>query len=211
MVSASETSLTRDILEDQFLNFNCYQFSRGIKAGRPLSGRWVCAEQCLCTRDTPEICDRTRLYTVCFYETSDKEEAEKQKRLSEKYPDTPRDRIGVFQPDREITFIYIPSHFLDVLWAAAIAADGVLRSIQLSVQPQKSGGWAVFEASLKEEIAEPFELPVDKHSRPKVGAPRAEPAVIELRAVRAQLRFWPGVAIIVVGVLIASWIAHLWR
>jgi hypothetical protein len=68
-----------------------------------------------------------------------------------------------------------------------IVTDGVLRSISLSVQAQKGGGWAVFEAMLKEEIAEPFELPVDKRSRPKISPPRADPTVVELRGVRAQL------------------------
>jgi hypothetical protein len=83
----------------------------------------------------------------------------------------------------------------------------------LSVQPQKGGGWAVFEATLKEEIAEPFELPVDKRSRPKISPPRADPTVVELRGVRAQLRsrVWLSVAIIAAGILVALLIARLWR
>jgi hypothetical protein len=101
-----------------------------------------------------------------------------------------------------------------VLWNAAIAADGVLRSIQLTVQPQKDGGWTVFEAYLKEEIAEPFELPFDKGGRPKVMPPRADPVVAELRALklRPQWRSWAsGITIIAAGVLVALWIAKLWH
>jgi hypothetical protein len=212
MVSTNRTSSTRDSLKDHFLNFNCYQFSRGITSARP-PRRSVSAEQCLCTRDTPKICDRNQLYSLHFYELPDEEEAERQRELSEN-PDIPYDRIGVFRPDDGDAFIHVPPNFLDALWNAAIAADGVLRSIQLSVQPQKSGGWAVFEAYLKEEIAEPF--PVDKSSRPKVGPPRAEPSLVELRAIRAQLRptvwsVWLGVTIIAAGVLVALWIGNLWR
>jgi len=204
---------SRDILNDHFLNFNCYQFSRGIRAGRPLSHRWVSAEQCLCTRDTAKICERNRSYSFSFSETSDEQEAEHQKNLSERFSDIPYDRIGVFHPDGRETFITVPPHFLDALWTAAIAADGVLRSIQLSVQPQERADWAVFEASLKEEIAESFELPHDKNSRPLIGPPRVQPMVTELRAVQALLRSraWSSVAVIVVGVLIALWVAKLWR
>jgi hypothetical protein len=128
-------------------------------------------------------------------------------------PDIPVDRIGIFNPNEDLNFINVPTEFLNVLWKAAIAADGVLRSIQLTVQPQKGGSWAVFEAYLKEEIAETFELPVDKQSRPKIGPPRADPVVAELRALRALSwgRLLPGVIIIAAGVLIALWIAKLWR
>jgi hypothetical protein len=82
-----------------------------------------------------------------------------------------------------------------------------------TVQPQKDGSWAVSEAYLKEEIAETFELPVDKQSHPKIGPPRANPVVAELRALRALSwgRLLPGVIIIAAGVLIALWIAKLWR
>jgi hypothetical protein len=216
MISATATSSARDVLEDQFLNFNCYKFSRGINAGRPLSSRTVSAEECLCTRDTTKICDSDFLYSFHFRETTDEEQAERQRDTSEKYPDISPDRIGVFRPNTE-TFIHVPPHFLDVLWRAALAADGVLRSIQLTVQPQKGGGWAVFEVYLKEEIAETFELPVDKHSRPKAGPPRANPVVIELREMRAWLRWrgkWgivPSIAIIAAGVLVALWIASVWH
>jgi hypothetical protein len=123
------------------------------------------------------------------------------------------DRIGVFLPDDKFNSINVPSESLNVLWKAAIAADGVLRSIQLTVQQQRGGSWAVFEAHLKEEITETFELPVDKQSRPKIGPPRPDPTLLELRLIRERLtpRLWTGVAIIAAGVLIALWIAKLWR
>jgi hypothetical protein len=213
MGSAKGTPSTRDILKDQYLTFNCYQFSRGVKSGRPLSHRWVSAEQCLCTHDSVRICDPGRLYNLRFYETSNEWEAVHQKEIIGTYPDIPPDRIGVFRADGETSLVSVPPDFLDVLWNAALAADGVLRSISLSVQPQKGGGWAVFEATLKEEIAEPFELPVDKRSRPKISPPRADPTVVELRGVRAQLRsrVWLSVAIIAAGILVALLIAKLWR
>jgi hypothetical protein len=125
-------------------------------------------------------------------------------------PDIPVDRIGVF--DDKFNSINVPSDFLNVLWNAAIAADGVLRSIQLTVQPQKDGRWAIIEVHLKEEIAEPFELPFDKGGRPKVILPRANPVVAELRAPKLRGRSWvSGIAIIAAGVLVALWIAKLWR
>jgi hypothetical protein len=166
----------------------------------------------LCTHDTAKICDPDFLYSFHFSETTDEEHAERQRDTSEKYPDIPPDRIGVFRPNTE-TVISVPPQFLDVLWSAALAADGVLRSIQLTVQPQKGGAWAVIGVHLKEEIAETFELPVDKQSRPKIGPPRADPMVAELRALRALSwgRLLPGVIIIAAGVLIALWIAKLWR
>jgi hypothetical protein len=182
MISSKETPSTRDILKDEFLNFNCYQFSRGIKAGRPASSREVSAEQCVCTRDTSKICDPSQLYSLCFFETSDEQEAENQKRLS-------RSALDCGDSSR---------------WRT---------SVHPTQGPTAKGGdWAVFETSLHEGLAETFELPVDKRSRPKVGPPGADPIVVELRAMRAQLfrsRFWPGVAIIAVGVLIALWIANL--
>ena len=89
----------------------------------------------------------------------------------------------------------------------------MLRSIQLTIKPLDNEIWNVFEATFKEELAEPFELPTDKQSHPKVGPPRGNPVVLELRRVQAMLkpRIWPGIAIIAVGVLIALWIAKLWR
>lgn len=209
----SSTPPTRDLHEDKFLYFNCYKFSRGIRMGRPLSRRIVSAEKCLCTGDTTEkICDRNRFYSLHFREITDEEEARTKDRITD--PDIPVDRIGAFRPNDDLNFINVPTEFLNVLWNAAIAADGVLRSIQLTVQPQRDGlRWAVFEAHLKEEIAEPFELPRDKHSNPKVGPPRNNPVVAELRE---QLRLrWsrvgPGIITIAVGVLLALWIAKLWR
>jgi hypothetical protein len=210
---ARETPSTRDILEDRVLHFNCYEFTRGVKVGRPLSRRWVSAEQCLCTRDTAEICDASILYSLQFHETSGEEEAKYRKETYEKRPDIPPDRIGAFSLNNNYCNISVPPHFMDALWTAALAADGVLRSIQLSIQPFNSEIWNVFEATFKEELAEPFELPTDKQSHPKVGPPRVDPVIGELRRVQALLRprIWPGIAIIAVGVLIALWIAKLWR
>jgi hypothetical protein len=209
----TSSKAARDILEDHSVTFNCYQLSRGVRTRRPLSRRWVYAEQCLCTQDTTETCDTSKLYNITFYEASDEEAAKLQGDM-EKYPDIPLDRIGVLHPDGEPNLVHVPSDFMDVLWGAAVEADGVLRSITLTVQPQKQEGtWAVFEVTLSEQIAEPFELPVDKSFRPKVSPPRASQMVVELQAVRAQLRalFWPGIATVAVGVLVALWIAKGWR
>jgi len=215
--SSKETASTRDILEDQWLTFNCYHFSRHMRSGHPLSRRWVSAEQCLCTNDT-EICQPGQLYAFWFYEISAEELANHQKETSKRNPDIPPDRIGVFRPDGEHSTIYVPSDFLEELWAAATAADGVLRRITISIQPQgreglEKGLWAVFEVALDQQIAEPFELSMDKHFRPKIGPPRADPAVVELRALRAELRWpiWSSAITIAVGVLIALWIAKLWH
>ena len=202
---------TRDILKDKHLTFVCYRLSRGVRVERPLSRRrrWVSADDCLCTSDTKEICNPTRLYSFAFHETSEEEEAE-QMDLFEK--DISQDRIGTFDADSGPTLIRVPAHFLDLLWNAGLAADGVLRSIEITIQPQDRGGWAIFEASFNEKFAQPFNWPVDKNSRPKVAPLPADPAVVELRALRARLRFdaWSGVAIIAVGVLVA-FLIQLWR
>jgi hypothetical protein len=184
MVSSKGAYSTRDTLEDRLLTFNCGQFARGITAGRPLSRRWVSAKECLCKHDTRKICDPARLYSFHFRELSDEAIAQWQGGLSEKYPDVPPERIGIFDPNGGDTFISVPPDFLNVLWEAATAADGVLRSIQLTAQPQKNDEWAIFEVSLSEEIEEFFEWPLDKDSNPKFASPRANPAVVHLRAVR---------------------------
>ena len=206
----SSKEITRDILKDQHLTFVCYHLSRGVSAKRPLSRRrrWVSANDCACTRDTKEICDPTRLYSFAFYETSD-EEGE-QMDLFEK--DAPPDRIGVFDPDRAPTLIRVPTHFLDLLWNAGLAADGVLRSIEMIIQSQNRGGWAIFEASFNEKYVEPFNWPLDKNLRPKIGPPPADPTVVELRELRTRLRLeaWSGVVILAVVVLVTLWI-QLWR
>ena len=207
-----------DVLEDQYLTFNCYQLSRSVRAGRPLSRRWITASQRLCTDDKEKICIPGLLYSFWFYESSDQEEEQSQKETSKRLPDIPLDRIGVFHPNGDHNIIHVPSDFMERLWAAAVAADGVLRSFSISIQPQgrdglEKGLWAVFEVTLNEMIAEPFELSVDKQSKPKIGPPRLEPAVVELRALRAGLK-WPtlsGVITVTVGVLIALWIAKLWH
>ena len=202
---------TRDVLNDQHLTFVCYQLSRGARAERPLTRRhrWVSANDCVCTRDTKEICDPTRLYSFAFFETSDEEEAQ-QMDLFER--DTPSDRIGVFDPEKGATLIRVPDHFMDLLWNAGLAVEGVLRSIEITVQPQNRGGWAIFEASFSEKHVAPFTWPLDKNSRPKVASPPADPMVVELRALRTRLRFdaWSGVLIIAVG-LLAAILIQLWR
>jgi hypothetical protein len=146
----SSKEKTRDILKDQRLTFVCYRLSRGIRAKQPLSRRrrWVSANDCVCTRDTKEICDPTRLYSFAFYETSNEEEGE-QMDLFEK--DSPPNRIGVFDPDGGPALIRVPTHFLDLMWDAGLAADGVLRSIEITIQSQNGGGWAIFEASFNEK------------------------------------------------------------
>src|SRR5262249_13391155 len=97
MTSSKAPQSTRDILDDHRLTFNCYQFSRNVRSGRPLSRRQVTAKECLCTDDTQKICDPSRVYTIGFYESSDEEEAKHQQDVSEKNPDIPPDRIGAFQ------------------------------------------------------------------------------------------------------------------
>ena len=172
----------------------------------------------MCTDDREKICAPGLLYSFDFSETSDEEEESSQKRTSERTLDIPPDRIGVFFPNGENSRIHVPCDFMESLWAAAVAADGVLRSFTISIQPQgreglEKGLWAVFEVTLNEMIAEPFELPVDKHFQPKISPPRAEPAVVELRALRRELRWpiWSGAITVTVGVLIALWIAKLWH
>jgi hypothetical protein len=60
--------------------------------------------------------------------------------------------------------------------------------------------------------AELIKLPFDENSNPKIAPPRDDPTVIELRALQARhrSRVWR-VAVIATGVLIAFWIAQLWR
>jgi hypothetical protein len=191
-----------------FLKFNCYQFSRGVEVR---SRRWVSIDKCLCTDDTAEICDRSTLYGLWFGER-----AKYQKKDYEENLEIPRDRIGTFRLNYNRGYIRVPPHFMDALWTAALAADGALRRIELIIQQHNSEVWNVFEATLTEELAEPFELPVDEQSRPKIGPPRANPVLLELRALRAQLRLgWsrvgPGIVTIAIGVLVALWIARLWR
>jgi len=196
MISSKGTPSTRDILEDQHLTFNCHQFSHGVKAGRPLSRRWVVAKQCSCIAHTPsprssrrDAVDLSQSYSIHFYETSDEEEANHQRQMSEKYPDILPDRIGVFHSDGDPAMIYVPPRFLDVLWSAALTAGGVARSINLAVQPQKEGDLAVFEVEL---IEQPLKLAFTPKHLP-------------------WRRFLSGVITIAIGVLVALWIAKLLR
>jgi hypothetical protein len=215
MTSAKRRSSIRSVLDDQLLTFNCHEFSRGIRSGRPTSRRWVSLEQCLCTYDTGKICDPTQLYRLVLTETSDEEDAEEREEMSSKYRDIPPDRIGVFR-GAEDSFIQVPPSFLDVLWAAAVAADGVRRSISLTVQPQDETHWAVFEVSLNEKIADAVEVPFDKRGRPKSIPPRPHPVVNELRGARVQLIRIAKFLVVTVLVIwfigdLSRWIGHLLR
>lgn len=203
MTSSQET--TRDIAQGRYLTFSCPHFSRGARAGRPMSRRWVSADQCLCTHDEQGICDPSQPYNICFYETSDDEEVKNRQQLCEQYPHIPADRIGVFDPGGGgINLIYVPSHFLDLLWTTAVAAGGVLCSISLSVQPQDNERWAVVEAILHEEITEPFRPP--KTSPPRTGDPAV--ALGGRRTLLTRLA-WAAIAAMAAGLLAALWIANL--
>ena len=150
MVSSTGTSSRRKS-QDQWLTFNCYQFSRGVTAERPRSRRWVSAEQCLCTHDPDKILDATLPYKIFFIEMSEDEETQERKRLEELR--WPPDHIGVLNLGigRE-SWINVPSDFMDLLWTAAIAADGVLRSIELTVQQQPEGRLVIFEVRFSEKM-----------------------------------------------------------
>jgi hypothetical protein len=152
----------------------------------------VHAEACRCTAQGPEkICDPTKLYRISFNETGNELEA----RLREKHPDVAADVIGFFgNYDARIT---VPPQFFEELWTTALAGDGVFRSIKLSVGPLISG----------KQYRLVFEVELDEISR-------ANPVVVELQAVRAQLKSlkgWSGVAVVALGVTVALWIAHLWH
>jgi hypothetical protein len=154
-----------------------------------------------------EICSRNVLYELFITEIWDEEAEEKRSEISSKYPDIPPDRIGAFNPEEGNAFINVPPRFMDVLWTAAVAADGVIRSIDLRVQPQGQSKqhWAIFDISLSERIADIHELGFDKNGDPKVSPPRPDPAVIELRGMRARL----DILVIAVGVLIVLLVARL--
>ena len=72
MVSSAGPSSRRKS-QDQWLTFNCYQFSRGVTAERPRSRRWVRAEECLCTDDPDKISDATLLQTISFHDVSEED------------------------------------------------------------------------------------------------------------------------------------------
>jgi hypothetical protein len=139
---------------------------------------------------------------------SEEEETQEKKELEEH--GWPPDSIGIF--DGAQSWVNVPSDFFDLLWSAATAADGVLRSITLKVQRHEDR-WIVFEVGLSEKMGEPFKVQYDRRSRPIITPPRPHPVVAELRALRALSwgRLLPGVIIIAAGVLIALWIAKLWR
>jgi hypothetical protein len=179
------------------LTFHCRDFSRTLRSGRPRSRREVVAEDCSCPRPPEEgICDPTYSYTMNIWEVEDEAHEEEKKRGVELgiYPE----RIGVFIPSDGVARIFVPPSFMNVLWDAALAADGGLRSIDLEVKRQRhrSGKatsqekvmWAVIGISLRERIE-------------------------QRKGVRAQLKLltWSGIATVAIGVLIALWIARLWR
>jgi hypothetical protein len=217
-----------------------HEFSRYVHAGRR---RTVTASKCLCTWQSAKICDRTQLYEINFrpqatrlifwketdtlYRAFDREKTEG--------PDVwPPDRIGAFVPADEegkgYANIDVPPQLMDLLWEAALAADGVIRKITLYVKPQKAkaGYWWVFSVTLHENIWDDVELLVDA---PKESPPRPNPAVVELRSVQAELkgvqaelkgvherldRFaslvgWPAVLIIAFAVVIGLLITDLLR
>jgi hypothetical protein len=263
------------------LEFHCYNFSRRISltaSNSPRSRRHVTATQCLFVpspyfdpSNWPNL-DPTDLYRIDFYENWDDEVAERKERNAEQ--GFAEDRIGVFIPHEQWANIHVPSSFLDHLWDAAVAADGVLRSISMTVQLQKTAPrersereremeheihkvleqrltayqplpegvsrgdkkiWAVLNVSLDEKIADGIELRDDKDGHPTISPPRENPAIRELRRVQAKLELlageenptvrelqrvqaqlkslkgWSGIAVVAIGVLLALWIAHLWR
>jgi hypothetical protein len=90
------------------------------------------------------------------------------------------------------------------LWDAALADNGVFRLIHLKVKRQRDRPrrgatqekvyWSVIDVSLEE-----------------MGA---NPVVDELKRVQAQLKWLKlvsGIIAVAIGVLIALWVAHLWR
>jgi hypothetical protein len=193
----------RKILEERHLTFNCYEFSRAVTAGRPRSSRWVSAERCQCTQDPHKILDVGPLCTISFREMSEEEE----KKELEKYGSAP-DEIGVLREDQSAG-VMVPSDFMDPLWAAAIATDGVLRSISLKVRRHDENNyWVITEVAFSEKSGEPIEVQYDKRARATIIPPH--PVVRELRAQRKR-PVWSGIAIIAAGVLIALLIAKLWH
>ena len=148
------------------LKFECFEFSRYMSAGRTMYPRGVSAEQCQCTDDPERICDSTSGFTLIFQETPDEKQAatieEEHKELVELFKksaaevesDYPANGIGSFHPIEKTGYIHVPPRFLDNLWEAALAADGVLRLISLTIQPQE-GGWAVLGVHLRETPRNP--------------------------------------------------------
>jgi hypothetical protein len=211
---------------------------RADHKGVGVLGRWVIASKCLCTHQSEKICDPTQLYRSAFYwQLPSRLIFPKDTDL--KIEDSwPPDAIGSFIPENEHAVahanIYVPPLFWDLLWEAALAADGVIREISFTVKPQKRNGqihvgcWWVFEVYLHEKIWDGVELRVDKDGVPRPSPPRANPGLIELRDVREELKSvherlqsmherlqyiagWPGVLVVAIGVLIALAIAQPWR
>ena len=245
-----EGNSDRDIGDDDYrsLTFNCYEFSRYMQAthkGVSPIGRRVTASKCLCAYQGVKICDPTQLYEIHFRPQLTGLFFPKDTDLKDDPDVYPPDRIGAFVPADEEgkghADIDVPPQLMDLLWEAALAADGVIREITLSVKPQKrtAGYWWVFSVSLHEEIWDDVELRVEKNKDgkfvPRLSPPRANPGLIELRDMREELKSvherlqsvherlqyiaswtgWPGVLagvfVVAIGVLIALAIAHPWR
>jgi len=90
------------------------------------------------------------------------------------------------------------------LWDGALAGNDGLRLIHLKVKQQRDRPrrgatqekvfWSVIDVSLEE-----------------MGA---NPVIVELQRIQAQLKWLKpvlGIIVVAIGVLIALWIAHLWR
>lgn len=137
---------------------------------------------------------------MTFVETSNEEQDEK-RRSSANVPFT--DRIGVLDTSDLRAHMAISHDFMDVLWDAALAKDGVVRVITLTVQRQ--GGedsWAIFDVQLSEGITDEFELRYDKEGKPQSSPPRADPVVVACKAVRTQLRVLVGCSIFIAMILV---------
>jgi hypothetical protein len=254
-MTSSEKKPGSDIDDDDYrrlldehgrsLTFNCYEFSRHMTAdhkGVPALGRWVTASKCLCTHQSDKICDPTQLYEMHFYRQLPSLLIFRKDTDLKIETSWPPDAIGSFIPEHEHAAegvghanINVPPQLMDLLWEAALAADGVIREISFSVKPQKRNGqihvgyWWVFYVSLHEKIWDGVELRVDKDDVPRLSPPRADPAVVEMRGVQAKLKDiqaelegvherlsqfagWPGIVIIafavVIGLLITDFLRH---
>jgi hypothetical protein len=201
MSSSERTSSIKADDDDLFphVTFNCWEFFRSVSVERPRSRRKVHAEQCVCVDPTKEEIDRTKVYTISFYETWDDEAEEKRKSNVEEgfFPD----EIGVLMPDQGRAMIRVPPSFMNILWDATLIADGVTHSIQLEVKKSMHrlpNRWAVIDVNVGE----------------KISPPRTNSVVDELRIVQTQLKLLKGrsgIIVVAIGVLVALWIAHLWR
>jgi hypothetical protein len=206
MSSSGEATWTYEEVDDgpfgtgHDLTFHCYHFSRSLQAGRPKSRRHVKAEDCSCPEPPEGICDPTYSYTIDFWEWEDEEDEE----WKRSHPDFNPERVGVFIPSDAQARIRVPPSFMNDLWDGALAGNDGLRLIHLKVKQQRDRPrrgatqekvfWSVIDVSLEE-----------------MGA---NPVIVELQRIQAQLKWLKpvlGIIVVAIGVLIALWIAHLWR